>query len=119
MSGGREGALRLLRLPDPPTALFCFRDPQALGAYEAAHSLGMEIPDDLSITSIDDFELISAGIRPGLSSVALPHYRMGNWAAHHLIDEIESPQAAHHPERLLIECSLVRRGSVASPRSAL
>ncbi|MFT4124751.1 MAG: LacI family DNA-binding transcriptional regulator [Gordonia sp. (in: high G+C Gram-positive bacteria)] len=116
VSGGREGALRLLGLADPPTGLFCFRDPQALGTYEAAWSLGLTIPEDLSVTSIDDFELISAGIRPTLSTVALPHYRMGQWGARRLLDEIETPDAPHVPELLLAECPLVRRGSVAPPR---
>lgn len=119
VAGGREGALRLLGLADPPTGLFCFRDPQALGAYEAARSLGLGIPNDLSITSIDDFELISAGIRPGLSTVALPHYRMGQRAAHRLLDEIENPQTAQRPEQVLVECPLVRRGSVAPPTSPI
>lgn len=117
VSGGREGALRLLSLAAAPTGLFCFRDPQALGAYEAARSLGLEIPEDLSVVSIDDFVLISAGIRPDLSTAALPHYRMGQWAAHRLIDEIETPDAPHRPETVLAECPFVRRGSVAPPRA--
>lgn len=115
VSGGREGALRLLTLATPPTGIFCFRDPQALGVYEAANSLGLQIPDDLSVTSIDDFETISAGIRPGLSTVALPHYRMGQWAAHHLVDTIQAPHTQRQPQRIPIECPLIRRGSVAPP----
>ncbi|MDQ4502557.1 LacI family DNA-binding transcriptional regulator [Sinomonas sp. ASV322] len=117
VSGGRDGALKLLSLPEPPTGLFCFRDPQALGAYEAAHSLGLRIPDDLSITSIDDFQIISEGLWPGLTTVALPHYEMGRWAVSRLLDEIEDPEKAKAPERLLFECPIVRRGSVAPPRS--
>ncbi|MEA5457245.1 LacI family DNA-binding transcriptional regulator [Sinomonas sp. JGH33] len=119
VSGGRDGALKLLRLPEPPTGLFCFRDPQALGAYEAAQSLGLGIPEDVSVTSVDDFEIISEGLWPGLTTVALPHYEMGRWAVSRLLDEIEDPEKARTPERLLFECPIVRRGSVAPPRASM
>ncbi|MCA4135754.1 substrate-binding domain-containing protein, partial [Arthrobacter sp. M4] len=80
VSGGRDGAQKLLGLPGRPTALFCFRDAQAFGVYEVAAGLGLSIPTDLSVVSIDNFELIADGLWPGLTSVALPHYDMGRWA---------------------------------------
>ena len=43
---------------------------------------GLRIPDDLSVVGFDDQELIDRS-RPGLTTVALPHYEMGEWAARH------------------------------------
>jgi LacI family transcriptional regulator len=114
VGGGRTGAQRLLSLPNRPTALFCFHDRQAFGAYEVAASLGLTIPDDLSVVSVDNFEIIADGLWPGLTSVALPHYDMGRWAVSRLLDEIENPDV--EPAQVRFECPIVRRGSVARPR---
>ena len=38
LASGREQAHRLLDLPNPPTAMFCYCDRMALGAYEAVLS---------------------------------------------------------------------------------
>lgn len=114
VGGGRAGAQKLLGLAERPTALFCFHDRQAFGAYEVAASKGLTIPDDLSVVSIDNFEIIADGLWPGLTSVALPHYDMGRWAVSRLLDEIENPDA--EPAQIRFECPIVRRGSVARPR---
>jgi LacI family transcriptional regulator len=77
---GYSGTIALLNLPDPPTALFCINDRTAMGAYNAAHALGRRIPDDLAIIGFDDQTVITEGLRPTLTSVALPHREMGRWA---------------------------------------
>ncbi|WP_334171238.1 LacI family DNA-binding transcriptional regulator [Sinomonas sp.] len=117
-AGGRAGAAKLLGLADAPTALFCFHDQQALGAYEVAGRLGLSIPEDLSVVSIDNFEIIADGLWPGLTSVALPHYEMGRWAVARLLDEIEDPHPSGEPLHHRSDCPIVRRGSVAPPRPA-
>jgi LacI family transcriptional regulator len=116
-AGGREGAGILLRLTEPPTALFCFNDPQAFGAYQTASQAGLTIPEDLSVASIDDFGIISEGLWPALTSVALPHYGMGRWAVGRLLDEIEY-LAPEEREQIRFDCPIVRRGSVAPPRQS-
>lgn len=114
--GGRDGAQKLLVREDRPTALFCFNDHQAFGVYEAAGALGLRIPEDISVVSIDNFEIISDALRPGLTSVGLPHYGMGRWAVSRLLDEIEDPERAGVPEQIHFDCPIVRRGSVGPPR---
>ena len=112
----REGygaALKLLGDERRPTALFCFNDRVAMGAYQAAISLGLRIPADVSIVGFDDQEEISEGLLPGLTTVALPHYAMGAWAVDALIARITDPQAP--VERVLLPCPIVRRGSVGPP----
>jgi LacI family transcriptional regulator len=108
----------VLSRPDRPTALFCYNDRMAMGAYRAATELGLDIPNDLSTVGFDNQELIAANLFPGLTTVALPHYEMGVWAVetlvHLLSGEAEYKALADSPTRL--ECPLVIRGSVAAPR---
>lgn len=112
-AGGREAALGLLQRPERPTALFCFSDRVAMGAYQAAAALGLRIPEDLSIVGTDNLELIAAALWPGLTTVALPHYEMGRWAVTRLLDDIEGPGAAAVQE--MLSCPLIERGSVGPP----
>ena len=64
-----------------------------MGAYQAATALGLRIPEDVSIVGIDNLEIIADALWPGLTTVALPHYEMGSWAVHRLLDDIENPGA--------------------------
>ena len=115
-AGGLAAAIALLTGPDAPTALFCFNDRMAMGAYQAAAELGLTIPEDLSIVGFDDQELVSDSLRPGLTTVALPHYEMGQWAVRNLLEQIASIDPLP-PRHALLPCPVIRRGSVASPHS--
>jgi LacI family transcriptional regulator len=39
----------LLALEHPPDGVFCYNDPTAMGAMEAASELGIRIPQDLAV----------------------------------------------------------------------
>jgi LacI family transcriptional regulator len=112
--GGLQGARRLLEATDRPTALFCFNDRMAMGAYHAAAELGLRIPQDLSVVGFDNQELIADGLRPGLTTVALPHYEMGAWAVEALIARIEGREG-ERPRHAVLGCPLVIRNSVDQP----
>jgi LacI family transcriptional regulator len=118
--GGHRAAKLILDHRDPPTAVFCFNDQMAMGVYRAAAERGWTIPDDLSVVGFDDQELIAGALSPGLTTVALPHYAMGEWAVQTLLEHIEDPDAdSSHvqpaPVGHLMPCPLVRRASVAAP----
>ncbi|MBT2534039.1 LacI family DNA-binding transcriptional regulator [Arthrobacter sp. ISL-48] len=119
VEGGYVSALRMLRGPDRPTGLFCYNDRMAMGAYRAAAELGIRIPEDLSVVGFDDQELIAANLHPGLTTVALPHYEMGAWAAEHLIDAIEgrTDLALLASRPTILNCPLVSRASVTAPQA--
>ena len=110
--GYRAGGVLLDRDPRP-TAIFCFNDRMAMGVYQAAAERGLRIPEDLSVVGFDNQELIADGLRPGLTTVALPHYEMGAWAVDALIGRIKEPETT--AEQALLRCPLVERGSVAAP----
>jgi LacI family transcriptional regulator len=116
--GGYQAALRLLDRKDPPTALFCYNDRMAMGAYRAAAELGLRIPEDLSMVGFDNQQLIAENLYPALTTVALPHYEMGAWATENLIDAVEGKTNlelfAANPT--VLGCPLVIRDSVAAPK---
>lgn len=112
--GGYRAGMRVLSGPDRPTGLFCFNDRMAMGVYHAATALGLAIPDDLSIVGFDDQQIISAGLRPGLTTVALPHLEMGQWAVHTLMRKITADGPVP-VEQVQLACPLVRRASVGAP----
>lgn len=75
--GGFEAAGRLLDLSERPSALFCATDRMAMGAYDAIKERGLSIPEDVAVVGFDNQELISAYLRPALTTVALPFEEMG------------------------------------------
>jgi len=70
----------LLALDDPPTAVVCGNDLQALGVYEAAREAGVRIPDDLSVVGFDDIEY-ARWCGPPLTTIQQPLVEMGAAAA--------------------------------------
>jgi LacI family transcriptional regulator len=59
---GYRAAAELLQLPTPPTALFCGNDVIAVGALAAAHDLGVDVPERLTVVGFDDIAMASWGL---------------------------------------------------------
>lgn len=115
-AGGFKAAAQLLSLDDRPTALFCFNDRMAMGAYQAAAAAGLSIPADLSVIGFDNLEIIAGNLLPALTTMQLPHYEMGIWAVERLEQEIaRATVTGLAAERVLLDCPIVRRDSVAPP----
>ncbi|WP_432118229.1 LacI family DNA-binding transcriptional regulator [Streptomyces sp. bgisy032] len=53
---GAEAMHRLLSLPEPPQAVFCFNDLLALGALRAMLSSNVRVPEDIALAGFDDIE---------------------------------------------------------------
>jgi LacI family transcriptional regulator len=107
---GYRCAVELMQFPERPTALFCFNDTMAMGAYDAIKQLGLSIPDDVAIVGFDNLEVIAAHLRPQLTTIELPHYAMGQWAVQYLFDH---PDGSHLDSiQQTIACPLIERASV-------
>ena len=111
-SAGYEQTIELMQLAAPPTAIFCSNDMMAMGCYEALRSLGLRVPDDVSVVGYDNRE-IAQFLHPPLTTVVLPHYEMGRLAVELLLEQIGSPPKV--PPQLKVECPVVVRKSVAAP----
>ncbi|QXW01291.1 MULTISPECIES: LacI family DNA-binding transcriptional regulator [Rhodococcus] len=115
-ASARHAAMELLDRSDRPTAIFCFSDHMAMGVYQAANILNLRIPEDLSIVGFGDLELISAGLMPQLSTVAIPYFEMGAAAVQSVLDRVgKSERDIPTPSQVLLPCNLVVRESVAAP----
>lgn len=68
LAAATEVAQTVLAGAGRPTALFCFSDSIAYGAYAAARSLGLAIPGDLSIVGYDNHPMSSL-LTPALTTV--------------------------------------------------
>ena len=77
-------ARELLSLPDRPTAIFAANDLSAIGTMEAALSLGLSVPGDVSVVGFDNVPE-SALTSPPLTTVHQPMHQMGSEAIHLLI----------------------------------
>jgi LacI family xylobiose transport system transcriptional regulator len=80
VDGGRDNARAMLSAPDRPTAIFAGSDLQALGVLDAARSLGIAVPAELSVVGYDDLQL-SQWSSPALTTVHQPLTRMAEEAA--------------------------------------
>ncbi|HEY4269341.1 MAG TPA: LacI family DNA-binding transcriptional regulator [Galbitalea sp.] len=75
-----EAGLHMLAQPNRPTAIFATSDVKALATYEAARTLGISIPSELSIVGYDDLQFARwAG--PALTTIRQPLFEMAQSAA--------------------------------------
>jgi DNA-binding LacI/PurR family transcriptional regulator len=70
----------LLEGPGRPTAVVCLSDLSALGVYSACASLGLSIPEDLSVAGFDGISFGSL-VRPPLTTIVQPSFEKGKTAA--------------------------------------
>lgn len=109
--GGQRAAQTVMQVPNPPTALFCFNDRMAMGAYYALRKLNLAVPDDVAVIGFDNQEIIAAHLNPGLSTMELPHYAMGQWAINYLLAHLDREDEGQ-PVQHMIECPYIARSSV-------
>lgn len=97
------------------TAVFAFNDQMAMGIYqEVTYVDHITIPDGVSVIGVDDLRLVAAALRPGLTTVALPHAAMGRRALELALGQRNRSDSSPSVERL--PGVIVERGSVAAPR---
>lgn len=99
--GGFTAALALLNHTPRPTGILAMSDRLALGALRAAESLGLSVPEDLSIVGFDDIPLASQ-IRPRLTTVRQPLVKKGEVAARFLLDNVGQTLSQILPTELAI-----------------
>jgi DNA-binding LacI/PurR family transcriptional regulator len=114
VEGGRSAAQQLLERGC--TAICCGSDIMAIGAIKGARSMGLRVPEDVSVVGFDDTPM-TAYLDPPLTTLRQPVREMGLAAVASLLDEIRGLPAprgelVHRPE-------LVVRRSSAPARAAL
>ncbi len=77
---------------DAPTGIICTHERLALGAVLAAAGLGLRIPADLSIVSLEDGEQLARNLVPALATVQRPDRAMAEQAIAILLRELTSEE---------------------------
>jgi LacI family transcriptional regulator len=114
---GYECGVRLMQLPEPPTAIFSSNNKMTLGLMAALDRCGAQCPQQVSVLAFDDFPW-SSHFRPRLTTMAQPSHEMGRHAMEMLLSTIEpqNEQArAFSQSVVVLKPELRVRESTASP----
>lgn len=106
VAGAAEAAAALLTREARPTALLCLSDSLAFGAFQAARTLGLSIPGDVSIVGFDDSELAPL-VSPELTTFGWDESAIVSAAIESVVKEDAPASVSFRPEFLL-------RGSTGS-----
>jgi len=96
------------------TAVFARNDVLASGVVHALRAAGSRIPEDVSVASVND-SLLARAMAPPLSSVNIFPEVLGRLAFRLLHERMERIYDGP-PMHILLEPSLISRGSTAAPR---
>jgi LacI family repressor for deo operon, udp, cdd, tsx, nupC, and nupG len=113
IESGMNAAERLLSLPEPPTAIFCFNDEMAMGAIEAARRHGLKLPSELSVVGFDDIRFAQCA-DPPLTTIAQPMREIGEGTVRLLLDILSGNPIP--PISITLPHHLQIRSSTAAPR---
>ena len=97
---------------DCSAALFTADGLMTAGAVDAMTTLGLGIPDELSVIGFDDLDWMSF-LKPAITAVVQPLTAMGETAARLMLDRLAGSESP--PRQVILELSITRRGSVTRP----
>jgi LacI family transcriptional regulator len=116
---GYQCTLKLMGLPEPPTAIFSCNNNMTLGLMRALGELRRQCPQDVSVLGFDDFEW-SANFIPRLSTIAQPTYEMGKQAMQMLLRKLAARSSGEEvvsgtgETPLMLKAELRKRDSTAA-----
>ncbi|MGM0877476.1 MAG: LacI family DNA-binding transcriptional regulator [Bacillota bacterium] len=105
-----DSTVKLLNLPEPPTAIFASTEPLAIGAMQGVRESGFDIPKDISIVGFDN-SILAKMCYPQLTTVSQPIQEMGKKIIELLVEEIKDPKKLKH--RIVMSPELVIRGTAS------
>jgi len=108
--GGRNAFRKWSSFREPPTAVFCGDDIIACGVMHAARTAGWSIPNDLSISGVDD---IAESARSGLTTIRTSRADAAKAICELL--ELRREDFDRPPEVRTIPSELILRDSTACP----
>lgn len=109
---GKAATEILLKMAQPPDAIFATNDPAAMGAMQAIKEAGLKIPQDIAVVGFSNW-FFSGMLEPPLTSVDQPGFEMGQEAAKLLIRQIEVKSKDNDPipETKILKTRLIVRDS--------
>lgn len=111
---GVAGANALLRLQEPPTAVFAANDDTAFGVLDVARARGVRVPEDLSVAGFDNVPDSQTSLPP-LTTVDQQIGLVGELAVRMLLDLVGGKTLEQ--QHITVPTKLVLRGSTGPPRA--
>lgn len=108
---GLKGGYYFSALEDSPTAICCSNDLLALGIYQAFHQLKIRIPEEVSVTGVDDI-MYAALCNPGLTTVTNDSRSYADVAVKALLERMQGKYTGA-PRDYHVESTLIMRDSVS------
>ena len=92
------------------TAIFCFNDLMAAGAYDCLYEKNLVPGKNISVAGFDN-RTMSQYLKPALTTVEIPLYDIGRKSAELILNQINSPDD-FTKQQSFVECQLIERNSV-------
>lgn len=110
IEGGQQLATWYKETEDKPTAILTGNDLVAVGFLRGAKTLGIRVPEDVSIIGIDDIPLVGM-MTPAVTTLSKPKREIGATAASIIIKLLDNKSVAN---KTLLKATLIERDSVAT-----
>jgi len=107
-NAGHRAAVRLLDLPEPPTAIMAGDDAIAFGVMGAVQERGLGVGADVAVGGFDDVPF-AAHVIPGLTTIHHPIYEIGQQLTDLLLKMIDGHEL--NEKAVLVKPELIVRGS--------
>lgn len=114
LSYGYQIVKDLIKSGNRYTAIVATNDLLAVGAMRALVEHGLKVPDDVSLTGVDDLEIASL-VTPTLTTIRIPKKRIGNMLMIQLLAQIHGDTTTAKASEVSTE--LIRRESVRALES--
>ncbi len=106
--GGFKACLQIMKAIRKPSAILCANDLMAMGAIRALKSLGLMVPENISIVGFDNMEE-AAYNQPALTTVSYSPYEMGKKAAQKMFQLVAGEKLKENAT--ILESQLIERNS--------
>jgi len=107
--GGHAAMQTLMSLAEPPDAVFWPNDLMAIGAFDVAHEMGLQVPGEVPVVGFDDVDAATI-VNPPLTTVRNSPYEAGSAAG----DLLMSRMAGRYDgagRTVVLSCPLTPRQS--------
>jgi LacI family transcriptional regulator len=110
---GIDAMQYFLELPTRPTAVFSATDEMAIGAIHCIQDNGLNVPEDISVISVDNSRA-SSMVRPTLTTVAQPMYDIGA-VSMRLLTKLMKKETVDN-STVTLPHEMIKRRSVTGPK---
>jgi LacI family transcriptional regulator len=107
---GISVAAEILEMKTLPDGVFVSNDNCAAGCMIALKQAGISIPGQIAFVGFNN-DPVSAVVEPNLTTINYPGYKMGEVAAHNLINHLKGSSTMLSTDTILLRSELIIRGS--------